>query len=82
MFCQKNFFTASEVIDAKSFASIHLVEYSIVTTANLLPLARVAESQQGPHLIFGVAISEVSFVSLPKVFLEVVKSFDRPHMFW
>jgi hypothetical protein len=29
-----------------------------------------------------VAISEVSFVSLPKVFLEVVKSFDRPHMFW
>jgi hypothetical protein len=28
-----------------------------------------------------VAISEVSVVFLPKVLLEVVKSFDMPHMF-
>ena len=37
MFCQKNFFTASKVIVASGLASIHLVKYSITTTANLFP---------------------------------------------
>ena len=41
MFCQKNFFTASEVIVASGLASIHLVKYSIATTMNLFPLAKV-----------------------------------------
>ena len=37
MFCQKNFFTASEVIVASGLASIHLLKYSIATTVNLFP---------------------------------------------
>ena len=40
MFCQKNFFTVSKVIVASGLASIHLVKYSIATTANLFPLQR------------------------------------------
>ena len=40
MFYQKNFFTVSEVIVASGLASIHLVKYSIATTANLFPLRR------------------------------------------
>jgi hypothetical protein len=45
MFCQKNFFTEIEVIDASSFASIHLVKYSTATTANLFP---PCEGGRGP----------------------------------
>ena len=37
MFCQKNFFTNSDVIVARGLASIHLVKYSIATTASLFP---------------------------------------------
>jgi hypothetical protein len=80
MFCQKNFFTELEVIDASGFVSIHLVKYSTATTANLFPLAKVAGDQQGRCPIFGVAISEVSVVFLPMVLLGEVKSFDRLHM--
>jgi uncharacterized membrane protein len=40
MFCQKNFWTVTEVIVAKGFASIHLEKYSIATTTYLkLPCA-------------------------------------------
>jgi hypothetical protein len=78
-FSQKNFFTEIEVIDASSFASIHLVKHSTATTANLFPLAKVVGGQQGQCPIFGVAISEVSVVFLPKVLLGEVKSFDRLH---
>ena len=55
MFCQKNFFTDSEVIVASGFASIHLVKYSIATTANLFPLAKVVVARQGPCPIFVMA---------------------------
>ena len=37
IFCQKNFFTNSDVIVASGLGSIHLVKYSIATTANLFP---------------------------------------------
>jgi len=37
MFYQKNFFTVSNVIFASGLASIHLVKYSMATTANLFP---------------------------------------------
>jgi hypothetical protein len=42
----------------------------------------VAGGQQGQCPIFGVAISEVSVVFLPKVLLGEVKSFDRLHTSW
>jgi hypothetical protein len=32
IFCQKNFWTVTEVIVAKGFASIHLEKYSTATT--------------------------------------------------
>jgi hypothetical protein len=51
----EDFFTDSEVMVAKGFASIHLVKYSIATTANLFPLAKVAMAQQGPCPIFAMA---------------------------
>ena len=37
IFCQKNFFTISDVILVNGLASIHLVNYSMATTANLFP---------------------------------------------
>ena len=37
IFCQKNFFIVSDVIVASGLASIHLVKYSMATTANLFP---------------------------------------------
>jgi len=55
MFCQKNFFTDSDVILASGLASIHLVKYSMATTANLFPLVMVAAAQPGPSPIFGGA---------------------------
>jgi hypothetical protein len=70
------------VIDASGFASIHLVKYSTVTTANLFPLAKVVGGQQGQCPIFGVAMLEVSVVFLSKVLLDVMKSFDRIHISW
>ena len=47
IFCQKKFFTVSHVILASGLALIHLVKYSMATTANLFPLAIVAAAQPG-----------------------------------
>jgi len=44
-FRQKSFFTDYEVMVARGFASIHLVKYSIATTANLFP---PCEGGRGP----------------------------------
>ena len=55
MLYQKNFFTISEVIVASGLASIHLVKYSIATTTNLFPLAKVVVARQGPYPIFAMA---------------------------
>ena len=55
MFCQKNFFTVSEVIVASGLASIHLVKYSIATTMNLFPPCEGGSglTRSMPHLCNG-----------------------------
>ena len=50
--CQKNFFTVFDVILVSGLASIHLVKYSMATTANWFPLAMVVVAQPGPFPIF------------------------------
>jgi hypothetical protein len=52
MFCQKNFWTVTEVIVAKGFASIHLEKYSTATTT-YLKLVEVGLTNRGP--IFATA---------------------------
>jgi hypothetical protein len=55
IFCQKNFWTVTEVIVAKGFASIHLEKYSTVTTTYLkLPCAGGSgPNKSKPHLCNG-----------------------------
>jgi hypothetical protein len=54
-------------------------EVLTATIANLFPLAKVAGANKVNGPIFGVVISEVSVVFLPKVLLGEEKSFDRLH---
>src|SRR5690348_13051830 len=55
IFCQKNFWTVTEVIVAKGFASIHLEKYSTVTTTYFrFPCAGGSgPSKSRPHLCNG-----------------------------
>ena len=64
MFCQKNFFTHSEVMVTRGFASIHLVKYSIATTANLFPPYEGGKGpiRSIPHLCNG-QVGDISYVA-------------------
>jgi hypothetical protein len=64
MFCQKNFWTVTEVIVAKGFASIHLEKYSTATTTYLkLPCAGGSgPNKSRPHHCNG-QVSCISWVS-------------------
>ena len=63
-FRQKSFFTDYEVMVARGFASIHLVKYSIATTANLFPPYEGGKGpiRSIPHLCNG-QVGDISYVA-------------------